>query len=30
LQTDQLTVAESVARVIEYLQVQDSESAISI
>ena len=30
LATDQLTVAESVARIIEYLQVQDSETGISI
>jgi bifunctional enzyme CysN/CysC len=30
LRTDQLTVAESVARVVEYLQVQDDATAISI
>lgn len=30
LRTDQLTVAESVARIIEYLQVQDTESAVTI
>jgi len=30
LATDQLTVAESVARIIEYLQVQDNETGISI
>jgi bifunctional enzyme CysN/CysC len=30
LRTDQLTVAESVARIIEYLHVQDSETAVSI
>ena len=30
LPTDRLTVAESVARIIEYLQVQDSETAVSI
>jgi len=30
LPTDRLTVAESVARIIEYLQVQDNESGVSI
>jgi bifunctional enzyme CysN/CysC len=30
LRTDQLSVSESVARILEYLQVQDSETAISI
>ena len=30
LQTDKLTVAESVAKIIDYLQVQDSESAVTI
>ncbi len=30
LRTDQLTVAESVTRILDYLQVQDSETAISI
>jgi bifunctional enzyme CysN/CysC len=30
LRTDKLTVAESVARILEYLQVQDVESAITI
>jgi len=30
LRTDQLTVAESVARILEYLQVQASETAVSI
>src|SRR5215475_11895725 len=30
LRTDQLSVAEAVARVLEYLQLQDSETAISI
>ncbi|MEY2428052.1 MAG: bifunctional enzyme CysN/CysC [Verrucomicrobiota bacterium] len=30
LRTDQLTVAESVAKILEYLQVQDTETAISI
>jgi len=30
LRTDQLTVAESVARIIEYLQVQDKDSGVSI
>ncbi len=30
LRTDQLTVAESVAQIIEYLQIQDSESAVTI
>jgi hypothetical protein len=30
LQTDRLTVAESVARIIEYLQVRDNESGVSI
>jgi hypothetical protein len=30
LRTDQLTVAESVARIIEYLHVKDSETAVSI
>ncbi len=30
LRTDQLTVAESVARLLEYLQVQDAATAISI
>jgi bifunctional enzyme CysN/CysC len=30
LKTDQLTVAESVARIIEYLQVQDMETEVSI
>ncbi len=30
LRTDQLTIAESVARVVEYLQVQDDATAISI
>jgi bifunctional enzyme CysN/CysC len=30
LRTDQLTVAESVARIMEFLQVQDSETEISI
>ncbi len=30
LRTDQLTVAESVARILEFLQVQDSATAISI
>jgi bifunctional enzyme CysN/CysC len=30
LQTDRLTVAESVARIIEYLQVQDKDTGVSI
>lgn len=30
LRTDQLTVAESVARVLDYLQLQDTETAVSI
>ena len=30
LRTDQLTVAESVARIIEYLQVQEGETGVSI
>jgi bifunctional enzyme CysN/CysC len=30
LPTDQLTIPESVARIIEYLQIQDSESAVTI
>lgn len=30
LQTDKLTVAESVAKIIDYLHVQDSETAVSI
>ena len=30
LRTDQLTVPESVAKILEYLQVQDTETAISI
>jgi len=30
LPTDQLTIAESVARIIEYLQIQDAESAVTI
>ena len=30
LRTDQLTVAESVAKILEYLQIQDPENAISI
>src|SRR5258707_10991359 len=30
LRTDQLTVAESVAKILDYLQVQDSATAISI
>jgi adenylylsulfate kinase-like enzyme len=30
LRTDQLTVAESVAKILEYLQVQDTATAISI
>jgi hypothetical protein len=28
--TDQLTVAESVAKILDYLQLQNSETAISI
>jgi bifunctional enzyme CysN/CysC len=30
LRTDQLTIAESVARIVEYLQIQDDATAISI
>jgi bifunctional enzyme CysN/CysC len=30
LRTDQLTVAESVTRILEYLQIQDSETVVSI
>jgi adenylylsulfate kinase-like enzyme len=30
LRTDQLTVAESVARIIEYLQVQDKDTGVAI
>ena len=30
LRTDQLTVAESVAKLLDYLQVQDAETQISI
>ncbi len=30
LRTDELTVAESVARIIEYLQIQDSSTAVTI
>jgi len=30
LRTDQLTVAESVARIIEYLQVRDKDTGVAI
>ena len=30
LRTDQLSIAESVTRILEYLQVHDTETAISI
>jgi len=30
IRTDQLTIPESVAKILEYLQIQDTETAISI